>query len=61
MEVTEERNGHNTSNGITKPSSPATSNGYQNGDSHPNEEDRENTDNVEEMGKFLSFKLNNYY
>ncbi|KAE8749592.1 hypothetical protein FOCC_FOCC003580 [Frankliniella occidentalis] len=47
MEVTDERNGHNTTNGVNKPSSPATSNGYQNGDSHQDESN--NTDCVEEM------------
>lgn len=49
MEVSEERNGHNTSNGVEKPTSPATSNGYQNGDSHQLDE-TENTENIEEMG-----------
>lgn len=55
MEVPEERNGH-ASNGVTKPSSPATSNGYQNGDSHQIDHEVENADNMEDMGMDASVK-----
>jgi len=64
MDGPEERNGHaSTTNGnAVKAASPAsspanTSNGYQNGNSHPQDDDdeAENGDAIEEMGLFCFF------